>query len=205
MTVQIFPLFSTPLYASEIIVDLVSLNFIKQLEFEPFVNSGYVTKDYYVLDHTSLFYIRKQIEGKIEEYLRDILKFSKDIDFNILNSWATKHMPMEYAPKHFHSNCLFSGVVYLQVEDESGDIIFTDSNCSPLYPRQLELNTDSYNIYNARSWVIRPRVGEILIFPSHLHHEVTINNSNTDRFVLAFNVFPKGILGKNSIAELKLI
>lgn len=202
---EIIPLFSTPLYKSKVIIDTSILNYIKQLEFIPCNNSGDSTKDFYILDHPFLSGLKKEIEYKIEDYLRNILQITKDIDFKFLNSWATRHAPGDYAPKHIHTNCLFSGIVYLYVEEKSGDIIFTNGKRSPLYPEELQLTSYSYNIHNARSWSIRPEIGDILIFPSTLHHEVVVNNSKNDRFVLAFNIFPTGILGKNSIAELRIL
>ena len=41
--------------------------------------------------------------------------------------------------------------------------------------------------------------GDCLIFPSHLEHEVAVSNDKQDRYSLAFNYFPKGKLGKNSV------
>jgi uncharacterized protein (TIGR02466 family) len=203
MTSHIIPLFSTPLYKNIIQEDSIALDFIKNILYKSCNNSGNVSTDYFILNRPELYNIKKQVIHNIYNFLNYQLNFNEE--FIIQNSWIIRHKKGDFSPKHMHTNCLFSGVVYLQVSDNSGDIIFTDGNSSSLYPNEISLEVSKYNLYNARSWTIKPKSNDILIFPSHLNHEVTINNSDIDRYVLAFNTFPTGILGKNSIAELRLL
>jgi hypothetical protein len=90
------------------------------------------------------------------------------------------------------------------VNDNSGDIVFSN-NISPLYPRELLVEIDNYDLLNSSKWTIRPKNKDILIFPSHLTHEVTPNTSDKNRYVLAFNIFPSGIFSEKTINELKIL
>ena len=205
MTVEIIPLFSTPLYINSIQNDEEALSFVKQLEYKKGKFSKHINTDFYILERPELYNMKEQIKYYIDNFLKQTLHFTNDIDFKIQNSWLIKHEKGEYSPMHRHKNSLYSGVVYLQVCNSSGDIVFWDTVDSPLYPNELSIEVKKYNIYNSRNWTIRPEVNNILIFPSHLHHEVTVNNSDMDRYVLAFNVFPAGILNKTGLSELRLL
>jgi hypothetical protein len=54
-----------------------------------------------------------------------------------------------------------------------------------------------YNLYNSSSWEITPKKNLMIIFPSYLFHKVNTHISNENRYSLAFNLFPKGNIGKN--------
>jgi uncharacterized protein (TIGR02466 family) len=158
----------------------------------------------YILEVPQLKTFKNQIEQVVDNFLKVNLKFTQ-IYFNITTSWVVKHNENHRGKSHFHRNSLFSGVVYLQVSDNSGDIIFLNSSKNPLYPTEIELQATEYNVFNALSWAITPKQNSILIFPSHVKHKVTPNKSNKDRYVIAFNIFPSGILDKGNIAELHLL
>jgi len=44
------------------------------------------------------------------------------------------------------------------------------------------------NYLNAQKWVIDPKDGLLVMFPSHIHHKISTNLSNQDRYSLAFDV-----------------
>ena len=61
-------------------------------------------------------------------------------------------------------------------------------------PRRVEILIESYteefkqsnNYYH--TWFFDPTEGKVLIFPSHLIHEVRENKSNEDRISVSFNI-----------------
>jgi len=201
---KVFPLFSTPIYKNKINVNVKFLNYIKQLEYHKMVSSGVISNTNYVLELAQLLDLKQLITQEINIFLKNYLCF-KNINFKILTSWVIKHAKGDYSHLHMHTNSLFSGVLYLQVNKNSGDIIFVDKKQSPLYPSEIFLEVEENNLYNARFFQITPQNNEIIIFPSYLHHEVTPNKTNEDRYVLSFNIFPSGILNNNGLSELKLL
>jgi uncharacterized protein (TIGR02466 family) len=100
------------------------------------------------------------------------------------------------AGAHVHNNSLISGVLYLNVTENSGDIVFHRNVLSLIpFPPALDLDVDSFNIYNCKSWGYTPKINDICLFPSVLSHSVDPSKSDEERSCLAFNVFVRGNFG----------
>ena len=54
---------------------------------------------------------------------------------------------------------------------------------------------DSFNIYNCKSWGFKPTTNDICLFPSVVLHSADANQSDEERWCIAFNVFVKGDIG----------
>jgi len=63
--------------------------------------------------------------------------------------------------------------------------------------QQLQLTpvVDKRSLYNTQINAIEPKGGEILLFSSSLQHFVEANQSQNDRYSIAFNSFIRGQLG----------
>ena len=87
---------------------------------------------------------------------------------------------------HSHPNSHWSGVLYIQqpseVEGFSGMIEFVNPNQEG---RELAKILPKMGFDNMIR--IRPKTGQIVIFPSYLLHSVYPNNSDQDRITIAFN------------------
>lgn len=204
---EILPLFSTPLYLNNININLDVKEYIKQYNYIPRDKDGIVnshsTLDNYILNDPALHTLKQTIEKEVNYFLKEQLKFTRHLNFYITTSWVVKHFKNHFSPGHRHSNSLFSGVVYLQVDENSGNIVFSSASNNVL-PYQIAPGIEEYNIYNSTTWSITPRNNDIIIFPSHLAHHVTNNRSNNERYVLAFNVFISGKLCEGTVGELHL-
>ena len=195
---QIIPIFATPLYESfirpiteeekQLIVDL-------QYSRMPSGN-GFFTTNKYILELPELTSLKEELMSKVYQYTKDGIQISSNSEFYIINSWAVKHDPEDFAMSHQHRNSIFSGCVYIDVDSSTGAIQFykppTFYNC---LPHTIHMDVDVYNIFNADSWEIKPENNKIVMFPSHLSHAVLKNKSNKPRYSLAFNVFVKGTFG----------
>ena len=87
---------------------------------------------------------------------------------------------------HTHPNCILSGVFYLNVPKGSSDIKFHDPSPFKKIVR-LDIEDDSNNL----SWdwfKITPQAGMILIWKSHIEHEVLTNQSEDGRITAVFNL-----------------
>ena len=58
--------------------------------------------------------------------------------------------------------------------------------------------TSEGNLFNADRWGIAVQKGDLTIFPSHLMHEVDVNKTDKDRYMIAFNYFLEGTIGDNT-------
>jgi uncharacterized protein (TIGR02466 family) len=195
----LYPLFATPVYVNNV-GDFPRPN-LAALEYSSsdpgsgaynFLSST----DKNVLHRPEFSEVHRIVLREVDQYVRDIFAVSRNIEFYVTNSWINVHRRGHSAGAHIHNNSLISGVLYLKVGENTGDIVFHRDTLSLLpFPPALDLDVDSYNIYNCKSWGHRPKTNDICLFPSVLSHSVAPNTSDEERWCLAFNVFARGNIG----------
>eukprot|EP00732_Lithocolla_globosa_P001167 Lithocolla_globosa_v1_NODE_539_length_3795_cov_9.791444.p3 type:complete len:247 gc:universal NODE_539_length_3795_cov_9.791444:2887-2147(-) len=95
----------------------------------------------------------------------------KNKDFE---GWATVLQKGARHGTHIHVKSVISGCYYIGVPTPPGDIVFSDPR-GYLYPF-------------GGKYAIRPRPGDLVLFPSWLVHEVEPSLSSTPRISFAFNI-----------------
>ncbi len=194
-----FPLFSTPVYIGN--VGDFERPDLKALQYSNRAPTGEVfhflsSTDKNVLDRPEFAGIRRIVMEQIDVYAREILLVNESIEFYVTNSWINVYRRGEQAGAHMHHNSLISGVLYLNATDAGGDIVFhRDVQSQVPFPPALDLDFDSFNIYNCKSWGYKPKTNDICLFPSVVSHSVEPNDSDEPRWSLAFNVFVRGNFG----------
>ena len=91
---------------------------------------------------------------------------------------------MDFNKPHKHPPYTFSGVYYIDVPENSGDIVFDN---------QFEMNNyamsyNEWNSLNCKDFKVTPKSGMLLIFPAWLNHYVTPNKSKKERLIYSFNI-----------------
>lgn len=143
----------------------------------------------------------------VEELFTDIIAPSAQ---DILNSWGLNEIKIKeycywyninhkytYNSSHSHPGSHISGVYYVKVPSNSGNIIFERSE-SERDRMQFQsqkmimgnMNVDNPNI-NTEHWFV-PEEGMLLMFPGHLNHKVEQNlsdDADSDRISISFNFF----------------
>lgn len=195
-TPNIIELFPTPLYRNSLDIDENTRNLIMNFSYERY-KTGMFTHTH-VLEEPGMEGLRAAIFQELNYFLYDYLKMVPHIEFYITTSWVMKHLKNDYTVHHYHTNSIFSGVVYISVDENSGGIKFTrDAKSYNLWPPALQADTTTG--YSDRittdQWMVIPKNGDMLIWPSHLVHEVYPNMSDVERYALAFNVYLKGTFG----------
>jgi len=110
-----------------------------------------------------------------------------------LNIWATWTRGDGYIDKHIHEQSWISGAYYVTVpaitrENENGAKAgHFEFGCLP--------DDISFNRPVPRGYV-RPRVGELIIFPSYLYHQTIPHGTEEDRISIAFDLTPRNWLVK---------
>ena len=147
-----------------------------------------VTKNWHILDHPKLKFLRDEIMKEFYLYAHGVMKYVNE--FEITTSWFTKAAKNQNCQYHLHNNCMITGTLYLQTNENSGDISFQDYN-----NRRYSVHTKEWNIFNSSIMRFKPADGFLLIFPAEVHHAIEENKSDTTRYSLAFNVVPTGLIG----------
>jgi uncharacterized protein (TIGR02466 family) len=143
------------------------------------------SKDKSVLKNLSE--IEKEINLACCHFIKEILHM--ECDYFIFNSWFTLTKPKKESHSHIHSNSWLSGVYYPE-EHKGFNIRFYNDNINVFYT-----DVKSYNIYNTKYWTITPKKNQLVLFHSGIRHKIIKNESNKNRYSLAFNLLPKGVFG----------
>jgi len=197
----IYPLFSTPVYVNNV-GDFARPD-IKALEYASGSYGFLTTVDKKILDRPEFGHVSAIVMKEVDLYARELLRVSPRIEFYITNSWINIHRRGESAIPHLHHNSLLSGVLYLKATEASGDLVFHRDLLSLVpFPPALDLDMDSFNLYNCKTWGHRPKTNDVCLFPSVIMHSVDPNQSDEERWSLAFNVFARGSFG--SLHELTI-
>jgi uncharacterized protein (TIGR02466 family) len=195
----IYPLFSTPVYVNN--VGDFERPDIKSLDYSSSIPTGgsynfLSSVDKNVLDRPEFKHVHNIVMKEVNLYGRGLLAVNNSIEFYITNSWVNIHMRGHSAGPHMHHNSLISGILYLKVTETSGDLVFhRDVHSLVPFPPALDLDMDSFNLYNCKSWGHKPKTNDICLFPSVVSHSVDPNESHEERWSLAFNVFVRGNIG----------
>jgi uncharacterized protein (TIGR02466 family) len=152
-------------------------------------NIGQASEIKNVLNNKIFYFLKKLIMIEFNKFKNKYLKYKND--FKITTSWLTKTLPNQTSNYHNHKNCIFSGVLYIQTDENSGGINFLNYNTNS----SILLDVEEYNFYNSIDYTLTPTNGALIFFPSEIHHKILKNNSNITRYSLAFNLFPTGFLG----------
>lgn len=163
------------------------------------------SKNTYVLDIESLSELRGAIEIRLAEYMKGVMSF--EYPGQLTQSWVLKSMPGESHHQHVHPNSIISGVYYFDLPNGSSKIRFHKSVHSASYLMEPMVNQEAAkNNFYAFDWIdIEVFNGDIIMFPSYLEHSVPINNSDRERWSMAFNSVSSYALGsKSQLTELMI-
>jgi uncharacterized protein (TIGR02466 family) len=118
----------------------------------------------------------------------------------VTNAWCVSQYENEYNPIHYHTKCDISAVLYLKMpktkprnlpgkRDIDGCIEFVN-------------NSIDSGMLQAGQFLIKPQVGQLLMFPSNLLHTVYPFIGDGERRSIAFNLgYFLGSNGENSFPK----
>ena len=82
---------------------------------------------------------------------------------------------------HIHTSGWLSGVIYLKVIPSLG------KNEGAI---EFSLNGDNYSDLNSSKLTHEPELGDIIFFPSSLHHRTIPFSTDDDRIIISFDLQP---------------
>tara|TARA_Y100001938_G_scaffold61154_1_gene85068 strand:+ start:168 stop:818 length:651 start_codon:yes stop_codon:yes gene_type:complete len=203
---NIVPLFSTPILHikdSGFRCSDRELSSIDNLSYFPTdLGSCLLTKNVNLFELNYFSRIKKECEKHLTCYTKEILCIKQD--FYITNSWITKKSLKSGYKKHHrhnHPNTIFSGVLYLDVEDGNDQKLFFSGKTGFLNTFNFDYDYTEYNMINSNRYWLPVNVGTCIIFPSHVNHWVEEIKTEGERIVMGFNCFVKGKMGGKEYAS----
>jgi len=207
MEAEIFPLFSVPVFKSKVNdLDFDDLNQrLDSLEYEKTANGdGWMSVQQSLLYQEEFVDVKEQVERYLKGYLHQVLNVSTNHNLKHVCSWAIYHDIRNWCFPHLHTNSLFSGVLYTNVPENSGEsLTFGHAQLMPTWcSPTMEPTVTDYNLYNSKTWGFDVQRGDILLFPSHVLHNTPVSKTTEKRRCIAFNYFLTGKFGlKTAYAE----
>ena len=124
-------------------------------------------------------------------------KFAKAVGIEqvkVANIWININGENCSNREHKHPYSVFSGTYYVNCNEESGAIYFINPSMNGIEYDWKDCTTN-LNSATSPEIHIKPKVGDLLIFPSWLSHGVEINNSkNFNRISISFNTLAYPLL-----------
>ena len=102
------------------------------------------------------------------------------------SGWIVNQKENEYNPIHYHSNCSISAVLYLKVPEFRPRGFVGKKNIDGYI--EFINSTVDHSMLSAGSYLVKPQVGQLLMFPSTLLHTVYPFQGSGERRSLAFNL-----------------
>ena len=99
-----------------------------------------------------------------------------------LRGWYVVLKQQGYQKSHIHPSGWLSGVIYLKVVPSLG---INEGSI------EFSLNGVSYSDKNIPKLTHNPNIGDIILFPSSLHHRTIPYSTNSDRIIISFDLIPK--------------
>ena len=133
----------------------------------------------------------KFLYDPIDKVVSKVMSELGFVKYNIFTSWMTKTViGYRHGLDHMHCNSFYSGILYLT--DNASPIIFRH----PM-PWRWSSGLDDKNdgMVKSNQFVMSPKKGDIVLFPSFVHHLIMPHKDPIDRYSLAFNVHPTGQYG----------
>jgi uncharacterized protein (TIGR02466 family) len=144
---------------------------------------GFQSKDLNLND-PSLKSLIEKIEDFSNIFCNQFLNINKKL--NLINIWANINNFKDFNLPHVHSFSILSGVFYIKIPKNSGNLIFKSNDQLENFVRpSLIVN---YNNYNSSIWKFSPKINTLYLFPSWYIHYVESNLSNKERISTSFNL-----------------
>jgi uncharacterized protein (TIGR02466 family) len=179
-------------------------NYLNNIQYHKIDNSNKNTytsasKSNFIFKDEKLFSLKERIMTEFNFFKNNILKYENN-DFIFTTSWIAKSEKNETSEYHNHNNCMYSGIFYVNTDENCGQLCFEN-----FADKRFNLIPTEYNIYNCLNFNFKPKNKMIIFFPSELFHKILKNNSDIIRYSIAFNMIPVGNIGNiNSDSFLKI-
>lgn len=109
-------------------------------------------------------------------------KLGSKIELN--DSWFSINRKHSQHEEHHHIPSIWSGVYYLQADEDDAQITFTNPALETNWPYS---KINEFNNYNTKEKSFPVSSGVLFVFPGYLKHKVETQTTDKERITIAFN------------------
>ena len=126
---------------------------------------------------------------EVASHCFDDIGAGENVSRNITDYWININKKHNFNIPHNHPLSFLSGVVYIESNKDSGNILFHRNSAEDYYYLELTANKKgSENNSYGFSYIYYPCTKyKVILFPSYLSHSVEGNKSESDRISISFN------------------
>lgn len=158
--------------------------------------SNFSSRNKNVLAAPEMQSIAAALQESINQHFKIVFNTSNKVSLKVTQSWLTLTRKGESHHSHVHPNSVLSGALYINTANEDGINFYREQRAS-----WFELLREQETYHNAYRYFIPVSIGDILLFPSDLHHGVREVVDDIERVSLSFNTFFDGELGRDEFAN----
>tara|TARA_R110002126_G_scaffold152606_1_gene299708 strand:+ start:1024 stop:1599 length:576 start_codon:yes stop_codon:yes gene_type:complete len=136
-----------------------------------------------ILNEYPIIDLKKLISKHVNTYAKEF-KLKKELKIN--NLWININGYKDSNMVHFHPMSIISGVFYVKVPKNSGNLNFHNPT-EDLMSGIIDNNISEYNKHNSSTWSFTPQENLLFLFPSYYKHSVAPNMSKEKRISISFN------------------
>ena len=212
-TLEIAPLFSTPLLRIEIPPQLsTACNLFDKtemlLEKESRPDYGVHSKNTYIMDEPECVDLKKFVLGLAKDFARKTLMYDYD-EWIFSQTWVSWKEPGQQHVPHTHPNSIISAVFFYGYGEEETPAIqfhkndFAGTGQSIMLREVVPKEGKELSPYAWKTFTVNFKPGLLLMFPSYFRHSVPRNETKYTRKSVSMNIVPRGIIGDpHSLTEL---
>lgn len=126
------------------------------------------------------------VEKCAREYWKEC-NYYEQLEPYLFQLWANQTPKGGYIESHLHGNMPFTGILYVDASPAQGNLVLENPLEMILMNQPIGPNT-KYPIGEE----IEIGTGDLIMFPGFIRHSVRINNLESPRLILAFNIGSKG-------------
>ena len=130
--------------------------------------------------------LHREISVRVND-LHNFMGFKLSLIKNVDQCWVNINPPGTYNSMHTHNGGIFTGIYYVKVPENSGNL----QMINPIAPFDFVMNQefiDVHNQFNNSTVIVRPRERHLYVFPCWIPHQVQMNLSNEPRISIAFDI-----------------
>lgn len=193
---EVYDIFKVPLARKDFFIDQEEKQKILDLFYKierdlPITNSSYPAGSYTsfdtvakIFDFEELVSIKNHVLTSAQELHNNL---NLDGELELTKSWFSINRKNSYHGIHHHCPDIWSGVYYVQADQEDATISFMNTNImNTNWPYRS--GKTNLNDYISSEKVCRVSSGMTIFFPSYLQHHVAQQTADQERITIAFNL-----------------